>query len=88
MTCAKGYGQRARLGYNKVYIDRYKPFLSVFRLKRNLGSMADLVRVYRARQPVLAQLDQRIAATDRLIDQIVYALYGLTEDEIALVEGR
>jgi len=30
----------------------------------------------------------RIAATDRLIDRIVYALYGLTEDEIAIVEGQ
>ena len=49
--------------------------------------MADLVRVYRARQPAIAALDTRIAATDRLIDQIVYALYDLTDAEIALVEG-
>jgi len=27
-------------------------------------------------------------ATDRLIDRIVYRLYGLTEEEIAVVEGR
>jgi hypothetical protein len=26
--------------------------------------------------------------SDRLIDQIVYKLYGLTEEEIAIVEGR
>lgn len=57
------------------------------RLKHKLGSMADLVRVYRNRQPAIAALDQRIAATDRLIDQIVYALYGLTDAEIALVEA-
>ena len=25
---------------------------------------------------------------DRLIDAIVYRLYGLTEDEIAIVEGK
>ena len=30
----------------------------------------------------------RIAATDRLIDLIVYRLYGLTEEEVAVVEGR
>ncbi|MFQ6100095.1 MAG: Eco57I restriction-modification methylase domain-containing protein [Anaerolineae bacterium] len=35
-------------------------------------------------RPLLA----RIEATDRLIDQIVYQLYGLTEEEIAVVEGR
>ena len=32
-------------------------------------------------------LKERIAATDRLIDRIVYRLYGLTEEEIAVVEG-
>ncbi len=57
------------------------------RLKNKLGSMAELVKVYRSRQPAIAALDQRIAATDRLIDQIVYALYGLSDAEIALVEG-
>ncbi|RRR69980.1 MAG: hypothetical protein EI684_14215 [Candidatus Viridilinea halotolerans] len=58
------------------------------RLKNKLGSMAELVKVYRSRQPAIAALDQRSAATDRLIDQIVYALYGLSEEEIALVEGE
>jgi hypothetical protein len=31
---------------------------------------------------------RQIDATDRQIDALVYELYGLTEDEIALVEGR
>ena len=30
----------------------------------------------------------RLAKTDWLIDQVVYRLYGLTEDEIGIVEGR
>jgi hypothetical protein len=48
------------------------------KIKREFeGSMAKL-------KPLLA----RIEATDRLIDQIVYRLYGLTEEEIAVVEGR
>jgi hypothetical protein len=34
----------------------------------------------------LAPLKQRITNTDRLIDQIVYRLYGLTDEEIAIVE--
>jgi hypothetical protein len=29
---------------------------------------------------------ERIAATDGLIDRIVYKLYGLTEEEIGIVE--
>jgi hypothetical protein len=32
-------------------------------------------------------LDSQIAFTDRLIDQIVYRLYGLTPEEIKIVEG-
>jgi hypothetical protein len=36
----------------------------------------------------LTPLKDHIAATDKLIDQVVYKLYGLTDDEIAIVEGR
>ena len=32
-------------------------------------------------------LQNAVAATDREIDQLVYELYGLTKEEIALVEG-
>ncbi len=32
-------------------------------------------------------LTRQIAATDRQIDRLVYELYGLTEEEIAIVEG-
>lgn len=37
---------------------------------------------------VLMPLNQKILKTDWLIDQIVYRMYGLTEEEIAIVEGR
>ena len=33
-------------------------------------------------------LQRQIDATDRQIDQLVYELYGLTEEEIRIVEGR
>jgi hypothetical protein len=36
----------------------------------------------------LSPLKDHIAATDKLIDQIVYKLYNLTDEEIALVEGK
>jgi hypothetical protein len=35
----------------------------------------------------LAQLQRQIDATDREIDRLVYELYGLTEEEIKIVEG-
>jgi hypothetical protein len=33
-------------------------------------------------------LQRQIDVTDRQIDQLVYELYGLTEDEIKIVEGK
>ena len=51
-------------------------------------NLSDLVAVYRAHSPAYRGLVARIEATDWLIDQIVYKLYGLTEEEIAIVEGR
>ncbi|HLL90958.1 MAG TPA: hypothetical protein VK324_16780 [Tepidisphaeraceae bacterium] len=33
------------------------------------------------------QIEREIGATDRQIDQLVYQLYGLTDDEIAVVEA-
>lgn len=32
-------------------------------------------------------MNKKLAATDRLIDQIVYHLYGVEKDEIAIVES-
>ncbi len=47
-------------------------------LKRELGS--SLAKL----NPLLT----RIQGTDALIDQVVYQLYGLTDEEIAVVEGK
>ena len=35
----------------------------------------------------VVDLKTQIDPTDREIDRMVYALYGLTEEEIAIVEG-
>ncbi|MFA7231519.1 MAG: hypothetical protein WC071_09645 [Victivallaceae bacterium] len=34
------------------------------------------------------ELKAQIETTDRTIDRMVYELYGLTEDEIKIVEGE
>jgi hypothetical protein len=42
-----------------------------------------------ARTPQEKEMIRReIEATDRAIDALVYELYGLTEEEIAIVEGK
>ncbi len=66
--------------------DAYKAFVK--KLAGKVSGFSDLVGVYRDHALAYAALVQRIAATDRIIDQIVYQLYGLTEEEIAIVEGE
>jgi hypothetical protein len=55
------------------------------------AAMAPLVRAARGRWQqatgALAPTLAAIIATDRLIDLLVYRLYGLTDEEIDLVEG-
>jgi len=36
----------------------------------------------------MVPLKERLAKTDALIDAVVYRLYGLTEEEIRVVEGK
>lgn len=38
--------------------------------------------------PNKERIERLIDATDREIDQLVYELYGLTEEEIGIVEGN
>jgi hypothetical protein len=47
-----------------------------------------LAREYEGSLAKLLPLKAHLTATDRLIDQVVYQLYGLTEEEIATVEGK
>jgi len=47
-----------------------------------------LKKAYDSTMLKLKPLMNKLAATDTLIDQIVYKLYGLTEDEIKVVEGK
>jgi hypothetical protein len=66
------YKNRSRLGMN----------LSDLELIRKLRDE------YEQSLATLLPLKRRLAATDALIDQIVYRLYGLTDEEIAIVEGK
>ena len=71
------------LGWNE---EAFKAFVKM--LAGNVAHFSDVVKVYKAHQPRYRDLAERIARTDYLIDQAVYRLYGLTEEEIAVVEGH
>ena len=48
--------------------------------------IADLVERFDQQSDAYKYLRRQIDATDAQIDQLVYGLYGLTEDEIKIVE--
>ncbi len=48
--------------------------------------VADGLARYRETERRATELDETIERTDQLIDEIVYDLYGLTDEEIAIVE--
>lgn len=61
------------------------------KIRANLGDPAFQHRLrqeYQASLEVLLPIKRRLKESDWLIDQIVYKLYGLTDEEIAIVEGR
>lgn len=47
----------------------------IFNIKRMKGKMSDVLK------------QRQIDAADKQIDNLVYDLYGLTEEEIKIVEG-
>jgi hypothetical protein len=51
-----------------------------------LADVRDGLATYREQVDRAAELDAKIERTDALIDEIVYDLYGLTDEEIAIVE--
>ena len=74
-------GFRENATKNISLIDR----LEVLTLPK-LEDVADGLERYREAKARAEELDEKIAKTDELIDQIVYELYGLTDEEIEIVE--
>lgn len=56
------------------------------KIKRSLSEEAEWEDYFLQEQQKALALKQQIDTTDKEIDQMVYALYGLTEEEIAIVE--
>jgi len=53
------------------------------------GGLVERIRkMYEGSLERVLPLKERLGKTDALIDQVVYRLYGLTEEEIGVVEGR
>ena len=57
------------------------------KVKLSLSQEAEWEDYFSQEQQKAVAIKQQIDTTDKEIDQMVYALYGLTEEEIAIVEN-
>ncbi len=60
------------------------------RIERKLtpAFMQEVKKAYEESLSVLLPVKQRLRLTDGLIDQVVYRLYGLTEEEVQIVQDQ
>lgn len=70
-------GRKSGLRRNKISID-----------PSNRKTQELLENHFSKSMSVLEPLKEKIKVADNLIDQIVYKLYGLTDEEIEVVEGK
>ena len=62
--------------------------LAKSKVSLTLSQKAEWEDYFTAEQQKVQNLKQQIAVTDSKIDRMVYELYGLTEEEIGIVEGK
>jgi hypothetical protein len=64
-----------------------KAELKKIKVKMTLSQESEWAEFFEEEQKKLRVIQSQIAQTDREIDRMVYALYGLTEEEIRIVES-
>jgi len=72
------------------YLLSYPAFIAELdkkKVKLSLSEEAEWEDYFLQESKKALELKAKIETTDKEIDQMVYALYGLTEEEIKIVEG-
>ena len=75
---------------NTFYNFDFKSFLSELKkqkVKISLTQQDEWEDYFNTYKTEINQLQSEIEKTDKEIDQMIYELYGLTEEEIKIVEG-
>ncbi len=75
----------------EVVATDFKTFLKELKKKKitlTLKDQDEWEEYFGTYQKELLEIKAQIDTTDKQIDEMVYALYGLSEDEVAVVEGR
>ncbi|HSX24607.1 MAG TPA: hypothetical protein VLG69_01430 [Candidatus Andersenbacteria bacterium] len=73
---------------NKWWLLEFSEFISAMKLKLSLQQKDELLSLFEKYRTECFEFDNEIRKTDHEIDQLVYKLYGLTEEEKASVEGQ
>ena len=73
--------------YNLSYADFIKE-LSKQKIKLSLSEEAEWAEYFDQEKSKALEIQSKIASTDKEIDQMVYELYGLSEEEIGIVENK
>lgn len=72
--------------YNHTFAEIDKEF-SKQKIRLSLKQKDELEEYFNSYKTELSSINEQISATDKQIDSEVYKLYGLTDDEIAIVEN-
>ena len=72
---------------NKWWTLDFADFVKALKLKLSLAQKDELLQVFEKYRTELSTVDNEIQKTDHEVDQLVYQLYELSKEEIALVEA-
>lgn len=78
---------KALQSWHELSFQEWTAALKKHKINLSLKDELEWEELFTSEQSKVAALQAQIAATDREIDQRVFALYGLTDDEIALVQA-
>ncbi len=73
--------------WNELSFSEFLKELQKAKIKLSLSEEAEWMNYFNEQKQKAQTLKSEIEKTDREIDRMVYALYGLTEEEIKIVEG-
>jgi len=99
---AKRYLDKSKVIFQKILIQNAKQFpihkinfnnVSEKKLHDNLVALVDIMldinkKIHSAKGSEKEQIQRQIDKTDKEIDEIVYKLYGITEEERKIIEGE
>jgi len=74
--------------WNSLKYSQFIKELSKKKIKLTLSEEAELEEYFLQESKIALDLNIHLSATNNKIDQMVYELYGLTQEEIAIIEGN